>query len=88
MKKKQYRLVKHTETAFLWWGIHESIVENGKIYWIGSKAIRKYDSYDSAVLAWGRIEPDAGFIDIMDYEDAEFFFDRLDYSEHEELNFD
>ena len=88
MKVKAYQLVEHTETGFMHYGIHEALLDDEQIYWIGSKAIRKYDNYHEAVEAWANMEPRSAYLDILDSEEASEFFDRVDYSDVEELNFD
>lgn len=87
MKKKFYQLVHHNETTFEWYGIHEALIENGNIYWVGAKPVRKFDNYHAAVKAWARAEPLSMEVDIMDYQEAKALFDKLDYSDHEELEF-
>lgn len=88
MKSKIYQLVEHTETQFMHYGIHEALIDDGDIYWVGSTPIRTYDNYHEAVEAWAVLEPKSAYLDILDSQDAEVYYDRVDYSDVEELNFD
>jgi hypothetical protein len=88
MKVKVYQLVEHTETGFMHYGIHEALLEGDDLYWVGSKSLRVYDNYHEAVEAWACMEPRSAFMDILDSDEAKQYYDRVDYSEVEELNFD
>jgi hypothetical protein len=89
MNKKVYQLVEHTETAFKWYGIHEAIItKNKELYWVGSQAIRKFDSYHEAVEFWSKVEKNSSYLDILDSSEAEQYYDKLEYTDEEELNFD
>lgn len=88
MKTKVYQLVEHKETLFMYYGIHEALLDNEGIYWIGSQAIRKYDNYHEAVEAWAKMEPKSAYLDILDNEEAQRYYDKIDYSDAQELNFD
>ncbi len=87
MKQKIYQLVEHSETTFTYYGIHEALIDREEIYWIGSKAIRKYDNYQQAVEAWGKMEPRSGYLDILDDAEASRYYDRLEYTDVQELDF-
>lgn len=90
MKKKIYQLVEHNETPFVWWGIHEALIEakTRELYWVGEEAYRKFDCYVTAVEFWAKIEHLSSFMDILDSSEAKEYHDKLEYTDEEELNFD
>lgn len=90
MKRKYLQLIEHT-LPFPHYAIHEALMEDGETfpYWVGSKPIKKYDTYHNAVDAWASMERRSGEVDILHADDIEEITDRVDYSENEEeLNFD
>ena len=89
--KKYLALVLHDESEWKWYGLHEALLEDNSSepYWVGSKALRKFDNYNAAVNHWGQVEEMSGFVDILNYTDVVECMDKVDYSEEEqELNFD
>lgn len=88
MKKKYLQLVEH-EYPFHHYALHEALIEDDEIYWIGSKPLATYDDYHVAVEQWGvRERKYSAKMDILLEKDIEYLYDRIDYSEHEEINFD
>ncbi len=63
-------------------------MEEDGVYWVGSKPVRTFDDYHIAVSVWSKHEPHSSHLDIMDEVDAEQLYDKVDYSDVEELNFD
>lgn len=88
MKKKIYQLVHHDLGSFQYYAIHEALIEKGEIYWVGSNPIRTYNTYSTAVADWVKLEPTSCFRDIMEEEDAEKLYDKVEYDDIEELDFD
>jgi hypothetical protein len=88
MKHKVLVLVFHNNRRFNYYGIHEALMDGDDIYWVGSKPLRTFDDYDTAVTVWGKMEPKSSHIDIMEEQDAEKLYDKVDYEDVEELNFD
>lgn len=91
MKRKILQLVFHDDAPWQHYAIHEALVEDGESvpYWIGSKAIRKFDKYAIAVDTWGRMEPRSGQIDIVNASEIKELYDKVDYGDDEqELNFE
>ena len=89
MKRKIYQLVEHTETNFTWWGLHEALIERKtkELYWVGKEAVRKFDDYFTAVEYWAKAEHLSSFMDILDSSEAEKYYDKLEYTDEEELDF-
>lgn len=91
MNRKILVLVYHDENAdWHWYGIHEALyVDDDNVpYWVGSKAIKKYDTYHNAVDAWSLLESKSGEVDILNFSEIEEITDRVDYGDDEELNFE
>ena len=91
MKRRYLQLVLHNNTAFEHYGLHEALMENGETfpYWVGSKALRKYDNYHDAVEAWGKLDKMSAQVDILEIDDILEIMDKVDYGDdEEELNFD
>lgn len=92
MNSKQHlTLVVHDESEWEWFGIHEALFYDDELcpYWVGSKAVRKFDNYHEALGAWTYMEKMSAYVDVLYYSEIQELMDRVDYSEEEEeLNFD
>lgn len=88
MRKKYLQLIEHNETQFTWYGIHEAVMEEDAICYIIEKAIEKHDTYHTAVKSWVKQEPLSAFVDILEHDEASQYYNKQEYSDAEELNFD
>jgi hypothetical protein len=86
---RYYQLVEHSG-PWPHYAIHEALYnhEEHNTYWVGSKAIRVYDTYHAAISAWTDMDPMSAEVDIMHIDDIQELIDRVDYSDEEtELEF-
>lgn len=86
-KRKYLQLVEYEDK----YAIHEALIdteESLEPYWVGSEPLKVFSNYHEAIEFWSIYEKMSGVLDILTYDVVEPLFDRVDYSDITELNFD